>query len=230
MTEEFNSFSEKSKELITSMGNTEYFELCEISSKIQCPDCAKNKEAGIIHCTCGKCLQPAERNRQLNQERFDVLSILGYVVKENPAHSARHGPSVRQTMYVKEHDVLRKARSNKNGIVQLFWPVGTGMTKNRKSLSDTGWTKEQSEQYDALALEDHSHVATPQERSRFQKSWQISFNKEGTQGPTKQRPDFREPKQKCKRLYGEYVERTGEGIRPIPPAQQIRQRREQQFE
>ena len=31
--EEFNLFNEKSKELITSMGNTEYFELCEISSK-----------------------------------------------------------------------------------------------------------------------------------------------------------------------------------------------------
>ena len=33
-TGEFNPFSEKSKELITSVGNTEYFELCEISSKI----------------------------------------------------------------------------------------------------------------------------------------------------------------------------------------------------
>ena len=29
-TEEFNQFSEMSKELISSMGNTEYFELCEI--------------------------------------------------------------------------------------------------------------------------------------------------------------------------------------------------------
>ena len=35
-TEEFNQFSEKSMELIGSMSNTEYFELCEISSKIQC--------------------------------------------------------------------------------------------------------------------------------------------------------------------------------------------------
>ena len=33
-TEEFNPFSEKSKESITSVGNTEYFELCEISSEI----------------------------------------------------------------------------------------------------------------------------------------------------------------------------------------------------
>ena len=36
-TEEFNPFSEKSKELITSMGKTEYFELCETSSEVQCP-------------------------------------------------------------------------------------------------------------------------------------------------------------------------------------------------
>ena len=75
-TEEFNPFSEKSKELITSMGNTEHFELCEISSKIQCPDCALYWEAGIIHCICGKGLQPAERNRQLNNERFASCQFL----------------------------------------------------------------------------------------------------------------------------------------------------------
>ena len=39
-TEECNPFSEESKELITSLGNTEHFELCEISSKIHCFDCA----------------------------------------------------------------------------------------------------------------------------------------------------------------------------------------------
>ena len=37
-TDEFNQFSDKSMELITSMGNTEYFELCETSSKIQFSD------------------------------------------------------------------------------------------------------------------------------------------------------------------------------------------------
>ena len=62
--------SEKSKELITSMGNTEYFELCETSSEIQCLDCDLFWEAGIIHCTCGKCMQPTERNRQLNKGKI----------------------------------------------------------------------------------------------------------------------------------------------------------------
>ena len=39
-TQEINRFSEKSKKLITDMVNTEIFELCETSSKKQCPDCA----------------------------------------------------------------------------------------------------------------------------------------------------------------------------------------------
>ena len=61
-TEEFNPFSEKSKELTTSMGNTEYFELCEISSKIQCPGCALYWEAGIQNCTRGKCMEGTRRD------------------------------------------------------------------------------------------------------------------------------------------------------------------------
>ena len=81
-TEEFNPLSEKSKELITSMGNAEYFELWETSSKIQRPDSALYWEEGIIYCTRGKCMQTTERNRQLNKTRYDVLSIPGCVIKK----------------------------------------------------------------------------------------------------------------------------------------------------
>ena len=35
----FNQFSEESKEMIYNMGNMEYFEICEITAKIQCPNC-----------------------------------------------------------------------------------------------------------------------------------------------------------------------------------------------
>ena len=47
-TVEFSPFSDKSKELITSMGKTEHFEMCEISFKIQCPDCTSSWEVGIV--------------------------------------------------------------------------------------------------------------------------------------------------------------------------------------
>ena len=138
-TEEFNPLSEKSKELITSTGITEYFELCETSSKIQCSLLRLKLGSGryLLHCTCGKCMQPSERNRQLNKARYDVLSIPGYVIKKNPTHGARRGPSVRQTKHHKAHDILRKARKHKSG---GRWHDDD---KYRKSLSDIGWTEEQ---------------------------------------------------------------------------------------
>ena len=142
-TEEFNPFSEESKELITSMGNTEYFELCETSSEIQCPDCALYWEAVIIYCTCGKCMQPTERNRQLDKAGYDVLSIPGYVIKKNPTHGARRGPSMRQCMYYKAHDTLRKARLHKSGGFKTFLERWNNDDKYRKSLSDTRWTEKQ---------------------------------------------------------------------------------------
>ena len=79
--EEINHFSQESKGLITEMGNTEIFEFYETSSKTQCPDCASYWEIGIVYCTCRKCMQPTEKNRQFNKDLFDILSILGYAMK-----------------------------------------------------------------------------------------------------------------------------------------------------
>ena len=107
--QKFNPFSEKSKELIRSMGNTEYFEMCEITSKIQCQDCLSFWEIGIVYCTFCKCLQPSDRNRQLNKDRYVVLSIPSYVIKKGPSHGARHGPTEKQRIYHKAHYTLRKA-------------------------------------------------------------------------------------------------------------------------
>ena len=148
-TEEINPFSEESKDLITDMGNTEIFEFCETSSKKQFPDCAFFLEVRIVYCTCGKCMQPTERSRQMNKDRFDVLSIPGYVIKKNPTHGARHGPSVRQWMYFKAHEMLRKTRSNKNGNCKTVLETWYKDEQYRMSLSDIGWTEEQIKQYDA---------------------------------------------------------------------------------
>ena len=153
------------------MGNTEYFELCEISSKIQCPDCS--------FCTWGKCMQPTERNRQLNKARNDVLSIPGYVIKKNPTHGARHGTSMRQCMCCKAHEMLKKARKHKSGGYENILDRWHKVDKYRKYLSDVGWAEEQIIQYDEIALEDHSYVATRPERSRHEKSWTLSLNAEG---------------------------------------------------
>ena len=119
-SEEINHFSQESKDLITEMCNTEIFEFCETSSKRQCPDCALHWEIGIVHCTCGKCMQPTEKSRQFNKDRFDTLSIPGYVLKKNQSRGPRHGPSLRQTVYHEARDMLRKAKNVKKGQCQTF--------------------------------------------------------------------------------------------------------------
>ena len=217
-TEEINPFSEESN-LITDVGNTEIFEFGETSSKKQCPDCALHWEVGIpiLHMW----QMPAAYGKEMNKERFDVLSIPGIVI--------RHGPSMRQTLYFKAHDMLWKARSNKNGNCKTIIERWYRDDKYRKSFSDIGWTEEQIKQYDALAWENHCHAAAPEERSRYQKSWKISVNKEEIQGPIKQRPDFCEAKQKCTQRHKEHVERTGEGNSPLHPAHQTRHN-DQRFE
>ena len=116
------------------MGNTEYFDLCEISSKIRCPDCYLYWEAGIVYCTCGKCMQPSEGNRQLNMERYDVLSIPDYVIEKNPTNGARNGPSMRQYMYYKAHEMLKKARKEKKVVVTITFLADGTMMANTASL------------------------------------------------------------------------------------------------
>ena len=69
-TEEINTFSEKSKKLVTDMGNTEIFELCETSSKKQCPDCASYWESGIVYWSCGRCLKTLAKDRISRQEEL----------------------------------------------------------------------------------------------------------------------------------------------------------------
>ena len=79
-----------------------------------------------------------------NSSTFAVLSIFGYVIKKIPAHGGRHGPSGRQTMYLKAHDMLRKARNNKNGSCKTIRERWHRESKRRKSLSKIGWTEEKS--------------------------------------------------------------------------------------
>ena len=225
--EEINHFRQETKNLITDMGNTEIFELYETSSTRQCPDCALYWEIGIVYCTCGKCMQPTDKSRQFNKDRFDILSIPEYVIKKIQSRGPRHGPSLRQTMHHKARDMLRKAKTNKNGQCKTILERWYKDERHRMNLLELGCTEEQIKQYDALALEDHSHEATPEERGRCKKSWHISLNKEGIQGPIGERPDFREAKHTYLQLYKEHVESTGEGHSPIHPENQARHHRQQ---
>ena len=91
--EKINKFSKKSQDLIADMTNTEIFELCENSSKQQCPDCNTYWEMGIICCSCGRNLQSTRSSTEFDQNNRDVTSIPGYVIKKNRSRGAKHGAS-----------------------------------------------------------------------------------------------------------------------------------------
>ena len=61
-------------------------------------------------------------------------------------------------------------------VTKPFWKDGTTMTHTASLCQQLGWTEEQIIQYDELALEDHSYIATREERTRNEKSWVLSLN------------------------------------------------------
>ena len=111
---EINEFSKESQDLIADMNNTEIFELCETSSKQQCPDCNLCWEAGIVCCICGRCLRRSRNEQEVDKSNNDAVSIRGFVIKKNNKREARHGPSERQRRHTKARKMLHKASRKKH--------------------------------------------------------------------------------------------------------------------
>ena len=98
----------------------------------------------------------------------------------------------------KPKEMLQKARQQKHGGHNSILERYHKDDEYCDSLSKIGWTEKQFIQFDILALEDQSYVATNDERIRNRKGWVLKFNKEGAQGPLNQRPDFVDAKREIK--------------------------------
>ena len=85
--------------------------------------------------SCGKCMQPTERNRLSNKARYDVLSIPGYVIKKrNPTHGVPDMDHLCGSACTTKHMICwGKPASTKVVATKPFWKNGTMMT-NAASL------------------------------------------------------------------------------------------------
>ena len=96
-TEEFDPFSEKSKELITSMGNTEYFEpLRDLFYDIMLWLRFVLGSGALWTAHAENACSVQKGIDSWTRQGTTVLSIPGCIIKKYPAHGARHGPSTRQ--------------------------------------------------------------------------------------------------------------------------------------
>ena len=159
-TEKINKFSKESQELIADMNNTEIFELCEHSSKQQCPDCNACWEMGIIYCSCGRNMNASRSPTEFDQNNRDVTSIPGYVIKKNSSPEAKHGASERQKMYYHAKQMFKKARQEKHGRHPTILSRCYASEEYRKSLYDIGWREHHITLYDKSTLEKHIYIAT----------------------------------------------------------------------
>ena len=135
-TKEINEFSKESQDLIADMNDTEIFELCESSSKQQCFDCNLYWEAGIVCCSCGRCLRISRNEKEVDKSDDDAVSILGCVIKKNDKRRARHGPSERQRTCNKAREMLHKAGQKKHEQHSSVLARWLSNNRYRKSLSD----------------------------------------------------------------------------------------------
>ena len=119
----------------------------------------------------------SKRTKQFDKKNYDAQSIPGYVIRKNLTHGAKHGASQQQRMYYKAKEMLQKVRQPKDGGYKTILERWHNDDNCRKSLSDIGWTEEQIIQYDELALEDYTFLATTKERTRNEKNWVLKLKK-----------------------------------------------------
>ena len=201
--------------MIYSMGNMEYFEICEITPNIQCPNCVTYWQKGMVYCTRGTCLRPSDKVRKLSSERNDVLSIPNYVIRKGPSHGRRHGNTERQRIYHAADVSSRKAE--KKGFTSILDRFLKCLI-HRRSQMDIGWTEDHCARLDEIAAEEHSYIATAAERTRRENTWVLALNSSGPNGPMNQREDYLEAKRICERLFQE----SGQPHHRLHPREQVR--------
>ena len=179
-------FSEKSMDMIYSMGNMEFFEICEIPPKVQCSNCMTYWTKGIVYCTYGTCLRPSNKIRKLNKDRFDVLSIPNYVIKKGPSHGARHGNTEEQIIY---HAALVSSKKAKKNDCESLLDRFLNSPCYRESQINIAWNEEHCARYDVIAAGYHSSFAATAERFGRQNTWVLELNSSGPSGPMNQRED-----------------------------------------
>ena len=120
------------------------------------------------------------------------------MIKKGPSHGARHENTERQRFYYAAHNAARKTKYKT--LLDRF----LNSPRYRKSQTAIGWDEDFCARYDAVAAEDHSHIATQAERNRNKISWKLVLNTSGKNGPVDQRNDYQEAKRTHERLHEEH--------------------------
>ena len=124
-TQKINRINEASQKLLKDMNQTEIFELCENTEKLQWPDCNSFTEVGIIYGSCGRNLRYNRRPTPFQKDNLDCNSIDGYTIRKNSSRGPTHGPSERQFMFSKAKGHVAESEEE-------------GLSDNSRQVASTG--------------------------------------------------------------------------------------------
>ena len=189
--QQFNPFSQESKEMIREVGNIELCELLDVETKAQCKVCLSYWDVGIVCCTCGHFLRNGtEENKKFVQYTVDLLSIPNYYIKKGRPHGHRYGKKPGDHEYFIANSLKKKCKKRDFlGIHDRF----IRDARFRKTMIELGRTEEVIRETDKLANEDHTHHATAEEISVYRNNWWIRSNFVGSDTmPVRHRADFKQ--------------------------------------
>ena len=170
-SQQFNPFSQESKEMIHEVGNIELCELLDMEPKAQCKVCLSYWDVGIVYCTCGHFLRNGtEENKKFVQYTMDLLLIPNYYIKKGRPHGHRCGKKPGDHEYYIASSLKKKCqKKNFLGIHDRF----IRDENFRKNMFDVGRNEEICREMDKLANEDHTHHITPDEIRVNGNNWWI---------------------------------------------------------
>ena len=123
----------------------EYFEICEITPNIPCPNCVTFWPKGIVYCTCGTCLRPSDKVRKLKQWPLRCSANTQLRHQKGPVPWETHRNTERQRIYHQAHVSSGKRRrrgTHQYGIGSWgasFIDNHTWTSVDWRSLCTTGW-------------------------------------------------------------------------------------------
>ena len=126
--QQFNPFSQESKEMIHEVGNIELCELLHMEPKAQCTVCLSYWDVGIVYCTCGHFLRNGtEENKKFVQYTMYLLSIPNNYIKKGRHTGTVTGRSQGIT------NTSSRIRSRRNARRRTSWVSTTGSSAMRSS-------------------------------------------------------------------------------------------------
>ena len=141
-----------------------------------------------LYCWCGT--GALERRLDLDQKRFDCLTMPYFTNNRRLNRGGRHGPSHAQA------EDFRVWQSYQRALEHTFKFIHDQLVNgslSRDSQLAMNWTKGTCLQMEELAEQDHHHVSTRRERfCKIKKPWRFTQRRSGKQTVTRHRDDYRE--------------------------------------